>query len=686
MLLHWNHLKKPIAKKFFLGFIHICLIRERKMKISAVRVNNSPQKYQNKKTIKNTYLENTTDQFIRTNHAGQCFNTINFMGKDVHILDGGEHACDMVHFANAISSDMDINLHKVETNFKEPSIKQFDSLLNELDSVSKLDKDCYIAIPCALFLSLQNLQDQVNFINGSNIKLTPNNVKAYKPEIMNMLKQVKDTPYKYAKEIGYMDSLNQGIKHTYDIINKLDKMAEEGYKIYIPSGHPEHQSLKWLSGEKNKKTELYHYISTGNDIDDSVKTMRNYIQNQGWYDFNILTLSNVHIVNLTNQDGNNFIYSAYDSCVTDRAPGVYNLSPVRQNGQVIGYSFTDQKSNQYPKSEFPNPDFIENISRFVGLKLSDLLATKSETEELKKNSSSKKFKDKLFKVEDVFTPYQIITNKLELKGKYTDSTKKLFFDTNKDGQVIFQNCNCEKSEKPSIKAMWGSCFAVFSAIKEDIEKNHPKEAPKYRNIQTNSQSKTEQQKNDKKNDYKIGLDVPSEVTKDEELNSLLKKAKIAETIGNFEEAEYLYNNIVNKLCKNIIFDLKINTDNGKNLKIIKDGYNKYNNAEKEMKKYKIACEKYNNLGFISKLLLPMPEEPTELSSKYYDKKIIYDYIIGLANLFNKLGDLCTKKGEYGPAGRVCYEANEHLIDCDDIAYKIISKRAQNNIYIGDIIC
>ena len=39
-----------------------------------------------------------------------------------------------------------------------------------------------------------------------------------------------------------------------------------------------------------------------------------------------------------------------------------------------------------------------------------------------------------------------------------------------------------------------------------------------------------------------------------ECKSLAYQALNEAKIGNFEEAEYLYNNIVNKLCKNIIFD------------------------------------------------------------------------------------------------------------------------------------
>ncbi len=658
------------------------------MKISAVCVPKTQQKYQTKQIVSKPYIKNNSDCFVRTNPISPSYKTVSFMGKDVHILDGGEHACDMVHFAKAISSDMDVNLHNIETNYKEPSIKQFDSLLNELNSVSKLGKDCYVAMPCALFLSLQNLQDQVNVINGSNIKLTPQNVKSYKPEIMKMLKQIKDNPSRYSNEIGYMDPLNQGIKHTYDIINKLDKMAEDGYKIYIPSGHPEHQTLKWLSGEKNKKTELYHYIATGKDIDDSVKTMRSYIQNQGWYDFNILALSNAHIVNLTYKDGNDFLYGAYDSCVTDDAPGVYNLSPVRQNGQVVGYSFTDQKTSQYPKSEFPDLASVENISKFVGMKLTDVLATKSETEEYKNNTSSRKFENKLFKIEDVFTPYQIKTNKLELKGKYTDYSNKLFFDVNKDGQVIFQNCNCERSDRPSVKSMWGSCFAVFSAIKEDIEKNKPKETPKVQNNQPIQQPQIEpiKDKTGPGANYKIGIEVPSVVIEDEKMASLLSKAKVAEMIGNPQEAEYWYNNAVNSLSESALYYLRVYKDNEKDLKVIKNGYNKYLKAEKEMHDYKVAREKYDKSGFIAQLFLPIPDGPSEYSYKYLEDKKIYDHIIGLSHLFNKLGDLCVKKDEYEPAGRVCYEASKHLTDCDEIAYKIISRRAQNDIYLGDIIC
>ncbi len=45
--------------------------------------------------------------------------SISFMGHTVHIVDGGNHATNMQHFANAISDDMDIKMHNVEVNSKD---------------------------------------------------------------------------------------------------------------------------------------------------------------------------------------------------------------------------------------------------------------------------------------------------------------------------------------------------------------------------------------------------------------------------------------------------------------------------------------------------------------------------------------------------------------------------------------
>ena len=74
---------------------------------------------------------------------------ISFMGQTVHIVDGGAHATNMQHFANAISDDMDIKMHDVEVVPNNQNTKQLKSLEKQL-KILNTKKDFtgeYIAIP-----------------------------------------------------------------------------------------------------------------------------------------------------------------------------------------------------------------------------------------------------------------------------------------------------------------------------------------------------------------------------------------------------------------------------------------------------------------------------------------------------------------------------------------------------------
>ena len=49
---------------------------------------------------------------------------------------------------------------------------------------------------------------------------------------------------------------------------------------------------------KGLKPELYHYIATGKDMNNSVAGMRQEIIDKNWYTFNLLSLSEARIVGL----------------------------------------------------------------------------------------------------------------------------------------------------------------------------------------------------------------------------------------------------------------------------------------------------------------------------------------------------------------------------------------------------
>ena len=77
--------------------------------------------------------------------------TISFCGYPVHIVDGGNHATNMQHFANAISNNMDIEMYDVEVNPQDANMKQLKSLELELKILNaehpKFKNNEYVAVP-----------------------------------------------------------------------------------------------------------------------------------------------------------------------------------------------------------------------------------------------------------------------------------------------------------------------------------------------------------------------------------------------------------------------------------------------------------------------------------------------------------------------------------------------------------
>lgn len=405
-----------------------------------------------------------------------------FSGKKVDIFDGGEHARDIANFSKAVlPEDTEIEQIQIETNKKEPSVKQIKSLLENLKAINSLPADerpDYIAIPGSVSISLLNLSAQIKAVTNKDIELKPNNIKEHKQDILSFLKELSDNPELYKKEIEYMDSLNQGFKYTYDLIQEINKASENGIKVYTSSGHSKFQSIKYLAKERGQTAELYHYLTSGEDFDNAVFNIEDHIQKNNWYDFNLLILSDAKAIKLMDAKNKEHIYSSNHNLESDSCRGIYNLYPVRKNGEIIGFSYTDRNTNQYPIEEMVDKEKLFALTKFVGLDIDDVLADKNTEElflEYLKNpdiateQDKELFRQKLFDVKKIFSPQEIVDKKINLKGRYVDSSLKLFFDKNSINEVVFPWCNYERSERPSVKSMFGACFSIFNAIKKDIK-------------------------------------------------------------------------------------------------------------------------------------------------------------------------------------------------------------------------
>lgn len=401
-----------------------------------------------------------------------------FLGYKIDILDAGQHMADLKYFAKTVIDDIKIKTVNVETNPKNYLVKQMDSLkqrLIEINSQPKSKRPDYVAIPGSFKVSLLNLNDRINAICHKDIKLTPENIKSNKDALIEFLQIISENPHHHEDQIGHMDPLKQGAENVFGVIQEINKAIKNGVKVYIPSSHPQLESIQWLANDRDLKPELNYFLATGKDVNGEISSIQNELKEKNWYNFNLLSLSDANSVSLLDINGNSHLYSAFDSCITEGERGIYNFSPIRKKGKLLGFSFLDEKTVHYPLQEYARKDYVSNLTKFVGLPLDKVLASPFEHEKffgyLHGNIKYKadEFINKLFKVDRVFSPAEIQGKKIHLKGDYVDSTLNLFFRENKEGNVIFPNCDYEQSGRPSVTSMMGSCFSLFNAIKKNIE-------------------------------------------------------------------------------------------------------------------------------------------------------------------------------------------------------------------------
>ncbi len=440
--------------------------------------------YINQKNYKN-YITRTLPKHGSGNSVNfSAYNNLSFNGKNVFMLDGGQHADDLYYFAKAIDKNMDLKILPLELNPKDRRIKQLKSLRDNLVQINNLPKNeqpDYIAIPLGMHISLQNLSNQMSKIFEQNINLTPDNVGLDQQgsKILKMLEILSKYPNDNMHYIRALDPMGQGVEYTYPIIQEINKACANGIKVYVPSGHPIENSIKWLARDRKLKPEFYYYISHGQDINNTVGEMKKFVKNNNWYDFNLFSLSNAEKVALKDKNNNDHLFTSYDSCITRGARGVYNFTPIRgENGKVKGFSFTDESTIEYPIDKYKMVKNIENLLEYVGRNIAEVEANPQEIQNFKsflngdRRFNIKDFKGKLFPIEEAFSAEEIKNQRIYLQGEYTDSTRKLLFNTRDDGTILFNKCNYEKTAKPSVVSMWGCCFSLFNAIKEDIESDN----------------------------------------------------------------------------------------------------------------------------------------------------------------------------------------------------------------------
>lgn len=612
------------------------------------------------KTRVNKSDTNKTDSFERST---PIVPQINFGAYKIHIVDGGAHAGVMEHFARAIVKSVDdvvdVIMHKADTNPRYPGMKQMKSIKEQLthlneENIAKAGD--YVAIPCSAQVQLNQLSD---FMNLESKAIKPQNVKSYKEKI---LKYISSIP---GSQRNAMDPNGQGIDHVFGVIQQINALVKKGVNVYLPAGHPIESALKVKTAELGQKDDLYRFIYTrGKEGAETVNKVKEKLVEANAYRFNLLALSDAHVVNVRDLSGrNDYVFAAYDSCVNDGARGVFNFYPVRdKEGKILGYSFTDKRTVQYPVEEFLANDEFANISKFVGKKINECCANGTYTHMMKNMITFEEphpsFPDKLYFVREIYNPRRLKKEKLLEKGEWVDKNEELFFDVNDSNEVIFKKCDCEGSGRPSVLPMWGSCFATMNAIKRDIaaavKAKYPYNIGNWWDLH-NMCTQAEGSLRDKK--YK---------TAEIELNKLIKLAK---PFAEIKEARSYG-----------LF-----------------GYQKLFELLKQQKK-PIAAEGVAN-GWINlqciellddfraSLLINRPYDmhlarywdAPEEEIKSFDKKLDL-----LANTFQEVGRICRLKGNDRAAEVANWAASMFGRRTAAPADAILSRRASGSINIGDI--
>lgn len=402
--------------------------------------------------------------------------SVSFKGYKIHIIDNGAHADNMTHFARGIVKGIgdvvDVLLYRAETNPHYSGMKQIGSVKEKLEFLNRENiakPGDFIALPLSSQVSLNTLAQAM----GLKAKtITPENLKSFKPKILEFLQYLETAPYTFG-----MDPNRQGIQHVYGTIGQINELIKKGVHVYLPASHPIEGALKARAAEEGVKDDLYKYIYTrGKEGWDSINPLIKELKEENAYRFNLLALSDAHVVNVRDLTGQqNYIFAAYDSCVNDGARGVFNFYPVRnKEGEIIGYSYTDKYTVHYPVHEFPANDEFANIAKFVGKNVSDCIDTPVHHKMLQRlidwEEPHDDFPDLLYSVADIYTPKRLREENLLENGRLVDKSEKLFFDYNDSHEVIFRKTDCEGSGRPSVLPMWGSCFATINAIKRDITK------------------------------------------------------------------------------------------------------------------------------------------------------------------------------------------------------------------------
>ncbi|PWL77427.1 hypothetical protein DBY21_04950 [Candidatus Gastranaerophilales bacterium] len=251
------------------------------------------------------------------------------------------------------------------------------------------------------------------------------------------------------------------------------------------------------------------------------------------------------------------------------------------------------------------------------------------------NRIDESFSGKLYPVWKLFDENELREKKIFAKGDFVDYKLQNFFRRNGDYKIIYPKGDCENSGRPSVKAMWGSSYSILSAIKRDIDKRRIKDNLKaYNNLSLNSA-----------------------------ILNLLSNASDQRNIGNLNDA-------VKYLSKAVEY-------------IDMDGFSPNNSmhmkAYKDLANLKFELGNYDEANGLYNFYLNNVCKNYRLSFSESDKD---KYINEIQRLFHRLAEVARKRGEEDNA-KICQRA-AYEVGYSRLGEYVIKRRADNDVNIGDI--
>jgi hypothetical protein len=405
-----------------------------------------------------------------------------------------QHAMIMDKLLMALGKDTigSVHLEPVPDDFiKSPKalFQALHTIRTRIEAGSPVD---YVMIPAGMFIPTA----VINNLIQPTIPLKGTTIKQNGAPLLTALTNALQSPEQYPEFHQYLKQNQDNItfkEFTYlpKIIKEINAIDALGTTVYGLSGNRHFTDIRSIK-DASLRPKLYHYLSKGGSTLFLTKLLKKLDTTWQQEEVNLLALSNAQFVKTIGVNNKPYLFTPKGDYITQQARGTYNFAPVRdpKTGEVKGYSFTDEQTVHIPKAEFwgagkafwglPQND---HMASFLGRPLHKVLATESQHRTLARilakphpnwidRWQQDRLNHKLFDMRQVLPAATIEERGLDLYARYVDATGTLSFNTNDRGEVYFPKASCEmdRNARPSVFPMHGSCFAMVTAVVNDIQR------------------------------------------------------------------------------------------------------------------------------------------------------------------------------------------------------------------------